>query len=125
MFVNRCTAPPHVRGSDIAGATMASQTYLCRDLGSTEQSLPAKRYWGFLGEDPGAEHHTLADSLFNTDFHDFDWQHQPRGRAQPHDADRPARPRELQEPDMLRSEAARGLSGRGARPMRRASSSVA
>jgi Thaumatin family len=73
VFVNRCSAPLQVRGSDIEGGTVASGAYVCRDLGSAEESLPAKRYWGFLTEDPGAEHHTLAEFTFNTDFQDFDW----------------------------------------------------
>jgi len=73
VFINRCGAPLEVRGSDIEGASLAADSYACRDLGSDVEALSAKRYWGFVGEDPGAEHHTLAEFTFNTDFNDFDW----------------------------------------------------
>ncbi|MFT3921553.1 MAG: thaumatin family protein [Myxococcales bacterium] len=73
VFINRCSSALHVRGSDIAGATVAPQSYACRDLGTAKETLSAKRYWGFLADDPGAEHYTLAEFTFNTDFHDFDW----------------------------------------------------
>lgn len=43
------------------------------DIGSATEVLSSKRYWGFVGEDPGAEHHSLAEFTFNTDFNDFDW----------------------------------------------------
>jgi hypothetical protein len=73
VFINRCASPLEVRGSDIEGATIPVGAFVCRDLGTAEEPLSAKRYWGFLGEDPGAEHHTLAEFTFNTDFNDFDW----------------------------------------------------
>jgi hypothetical protein len=73
IFANHCGGPLSVRGSDIAGATLAPGETACRDLGTADETLSAKRYWGYLGEDPGAEHHTLAEFTFNTDFQDFDW----------------------------------------------------
>jgi hypothetical protein len=73
VFVNGCTAPLTFRGSDIDGGTLAPGAHACVDIGSDVEALSAKRYWGFLGEDPGAEHHTLAEFTFNTDFNDFDW----------------------------------------------------
>lgn len=73
VFVNHCASPLQVRGSDIEGATLAVGESVCRDLGTADEPLSAKRYWGFLGDDPGAEHHTLAEFTFNTDFNDFDW----------------------------------------------------
>lgn len=73
VFVNRCASTLTVRGSDIPEATIATGAFACQDIGTATETLSAKRYWGFLGEDPGAEHHTLAEFTFNTDFHDFDW----------------------------------------------------
>lgn len=73
VFVNRCAAPIEVRGSDIADASVPAGEFACRDLGGVDDEIASKRYWGFHGEDPGAEHHTLAEFTFNTDFNDFDW----------------------------------------------------
>jgi len=73
VFVNDCAAPVSFRGSDIDGGTLEPGAAACVDIGSDVESLSAKRYWGFRGEDPGAEHHTLAELTFNTDFNDFDW----------------------------------------------------
>ena len=72
-FVNGCAKSVSFRGSDIAGATLTPGAFQCVDIGSDVEALSAKRYWGFSGEDPGAEHHTLAELTFNTDFNDFDW----------------------------------------------------
>jgi hypothetical protein len=73
VFVNRCPVPITVRGSEIEDASVAAGEFVCRDIGSAAEELSSKRYWGFSGEDPGAEHHTLAEFTFNTDFNDFDW----------------------------------------------------
>lgn len=73
MFINRCASAVEVRGSDIEAASVAAGAFVCRELGTDVDELPAKRYWGFIGADPGAEHHTLAEFTFNTDFNDFDW----------------------------------------------------
>jgi len=73
VFVNRCTAPVTFRGSDIEGGELAPGSFRCVDIGSATEVLSAKRYWGFIGEDPGGEHHTLAEFTFNTDFNDLDW----------------------------------------------------
>ena len=73
VFVNGCASALTFRGSDIDGGTVAPGGQACVDIGSDVEELSAKRYWGFLGEDPGAEHHTLAEFTFNTDFNDFDW----------------------------------------------------
>ena len=73
VFVNHCASPLEMRGSDIEGATIAPGGFVCRDLGTATEELSSKRYWGFIGEDPGGEHHTLAEFTFNTDFNDFDW----------------------------------------------------
>jgi len=72
-FVNGCSRSVTFRGSDIDGGTLAPGAFACVDIGSDVESLSAKRYWGFSGEDPGAEHHSLAEFTFNTDFNDFDW----------------------------------------------------
>ena len=73
VFVNGCTDTVTFRGSDIEGGMLAPGAASCVDVGSDVEALSAKRYWGFRGEDPGAEHHSLAEFTFNTDFYDFDW----------------------------------------------------
>ena len=73
LFINGCRAPVTFRGSDIAGGVLAPGAASCVDIGSDVDELSSKRYWGFRGEDPGAEHHSLAEFTFNTDFNDFDW----------------------------------------------------
>jgi len=73
VFVNRCPVSITVRGSDIDDASVGAGEFACRDIGSATEELSSKRYWGFSGDDPGAEHHTLAEFTFNTDFNDFDW----------------------------------------------------
>lgn len=73
VFVNRCPVSITVRGSDIEDASVGAGEFVCRDIGSATEELSSKRYWGFSGDDPGAEHHTLAEFTFNTDFNDFDW----------------------------------------------------
>lgn len=72
-FINACAGTLEVRGSDIEAASVPSGGVACRNIGTATETLSAKRYWGFIGEDPGGEHHTLAEFTFNTDFHDFDW----------------------------------------------------
>jgi len=73
VFVNGCSAAVEFRGSDITGGKLEPGAASCVDIGSDVEALSAKRYWGFRGEDPGAEHHSLAEFTFNTDFNDFDW----------------------------------------------------
>ena len=73
VFVNHCAKAVTFEGSDIDGKTLAPGSAACVDIGSDTEALSAKRYWGFSGDDPGAEHHTLAEFTFNTDFNDFDW----------------------------------------------------
>jgi hypothetical protein len=73
VFVNGCSERVDFRGSDIEGGALTPGAASCVDIGSDVESLSAKRYWGFRGEDPGAERHSLAEFTFNTDFNDFDW----------------------------------------------------
>ena len=73
VFVNGCSTTLTFRGSDIEGGTLAPAASRCVEIGSDVEPLSSKRYWGFRAEDPGPEHHTLAEFTFNTDFHDFDW----------------------------------------------------
>lgn len=73
VFVNRCDGPVTYRGSDIEGGEIAPSALACVDIGSATEALSSKRYWGWVGSDPGGEHHTLAEFTFNTDFNDFDW----------------------------------------------------
>ncbi len=72
-FVNRCGSAVTFAGSDLEGGTLAPGAFACADIGTDAEELPAKRYWGYVGEDPGAERHTLAEFTFNTDSYDFDW----------------------------------------------------
>lgn len=72
-FVNGCAKAVTFQGSDITGGTLAPGAFACVDIGSDVAALNSKRYWGFSGDDPGAEHHSLAEFTFNTDFQNFDW----------------------------------------------------
>jgi hypothetical protein len=72
-FVNGCSSTVTYEGSDIDSGTLSPGSVECVDIGTDVEELSAKRYWGFTGEDPGAEHHSLAEFTFNTDFYDFDW----------------------------------------------------
>lgn len=72
-FVNQCDRAVSFRGSNIEGGELAPGEVTCVDIGSAEEPINSKRYWGYVGQDPGGEHHTLAEFTFNTDFYDFDW----------------------------------------------------
>ena len=73
VFVNGCSQAVTFRGSDIAGGPLAPGAFACVDVGTATEAISSKRYWGFTGTDPGAEHYTLAEFTFNTDFYDLDW----------------------------------------------------
>ncbi|HSC88320.1 MAG TPA: thaumatin family protein, partial [Polyangiaceae bacterium] len=73
VFVNGCNRALEYRGSDMPGGTLQPGAFACVDVGSNVETISSKRYWGFIDEDPGGEHHTLAKFTFNTDFYDFDW----------------------------------------------------
>lgn len=73
VFVNRCARAVTFAGSDITGATLPPGAFACVDVGNDKDPINSKRYWGWPGEDPGPERHTLAEFTFNTDFQDFDW----------------------------------------------------
>lgn len=72
-FVNGCDEAVSARGSNDVAAELEPGAHVCVTLGSDVEPLSSLRYWGFIGEDPGGEHHSLAEFTFNTDFHDFDW----------------------------------------------------
>ena len=72
-FVNRCQPPITIQGSDVEAQTVTSGAFVCVTIGSDVEPLSSRRYWGWVGADPGSEHHTLAEFTFNTDFNDFDW----------------------------------------------------
>jgi hypothetical protein len=72
-FVNLCEQALTFAGSDIQTGSIEPGGHQCVDIGSATQTLSSKRYWGFVSEDPGAEHRSLAEFTFNTDFNDFDW----------------------------------------------------
>jgi hypothetical protein len=73
VLVNGCAGPLSVRGSNGVAGELLGGEHLCVELGTALEPLSSLRYWGFMGEDPGSEHYTLAEFTFNTDFHDFDW----------------------------------------------------
>ena len=73
VFVNGCDKPVTFAGSDSVGGSLAPGAVRCVDLGTAADALSAKRYWGYVGADPGAGRYSLAEFTFNTDFHDFDW----------------------------------------------------
>jgi hypothetical protein len=72
-FVNKCQGTLSFRGSDIEGGDLAPGEHACRDVGDTTTEIPAIRFWGFIGMDPGGEKYTLAELTLNTSFNDFDW----------------------------------------------------
>jgi hypothetical protein len=72
-LVNHCTETLSFAGSDIQGGELAPGEHACRDVGSDVESIPAIRFWGYIGQDPGGERYTLAELTLNTDFNDFDW----------------------------------------------------
>ncbi len=72
-FVNQCDATLAFRGSKITGGELLPGEHACRDVGNAVESIPAIRFWGFIGMDPGGEKYTLAELTLNTDFNDFDW----------------------------------------------------
>ncbi len=73
VFVNGCAGSLSVQGSELDEQSIEPGEYVCVDIGSAAETLSSKRYWGFVGDDPGPERHTLAEFTFNTDFNDFDW----------------------------------------------------
>jgi hypothetical protein len=73
VLVNGCASKLSVRGSNGVTGELLPGEHLCVDLGTDVEPLNSLRYWGFMGEDPGGEHHTLAEMTLNTDFNDFDW----------------------------------------------------
>jgi hypothetical protein len=73
VLVNGCASNLSVRGSNGVAEELSPGEHRCVDLGTDIEPLNSLRYWGFIGEDPGGEHHTLAEMTLNTDFYDFDW----------------------------------------------------
>jgi hypothetical protein len=72
-MVNHCGEPLSFAGSDIEGGLLQPGDHACRDVGDAVTELPAIRFWGYIGMDPGGERYTLAELTLNTDFNDFDW----------------------------------------------------
>jgi hypothetical protein len=72
-MINHCSEPLTIAGSDIEGALLQPGDHACRDVGDAVTELPAIRFWGYIGMDPGGERYTLAELTLNTDFNDFDW----------------------------------------------------
>jgi hypothetical protein len=72
-FINKCQGTLEFRGSKIEGGQLKTGEHACRDVGDTKTEIPAIRFWGYIGEDPGGERYTLAELTLNTSFNDFDW----------------------------------------------------
>jgi hypothetical protein len=72
-FANRCAKAVTFRGSDDVSGSLSSGEVACIDIGTATEALSSKRYWGWIGTDPGSGRHTLAEFTFNTDFYDMDW----------------------------------------------------
>jgi hypothetical protein len=72
-LINKCTDTLSFRGSKIEGGDLAPGEHACRDVGDDKTGIPAIRFWGYIGQDPGPERYTLAELTLNTDFNDFDW----------------------------------------------------
>ncbi|WP_257456897.1 RICIN domain-containing protein [Archangium lipolyticum] len=76
-FINRCGFEVNFAGNNITGGLLGSGQEACRTIGSVTAYMPTKRYWGFRkGEDPGFEHHSLAEFGFNEVFYSYtswDW----------------------------------------------------
>jgi hypothetical protein len=72
-LINHCQGSLSYRGSGLTGGELAPGEHACEHVGNTVESIPAIRFWGFIGPDPGGERYTLAELTLNTDFNDFDW----------------------------------------------------
>jgi hypothetical protein len=72
-LINHCGEALTFAGSDIEGGLLQPGEHACRDVGDAVMELPAIRFWGYIGMDPGGERYTLAELTLNTDFNDFDW----------------------------------------------------
>jgi hypothetical protein len=72
-FINKCQGMLEFRGSKIEGGQLKPGEHACRDVGDAKTEIPAIRFWGYIGEDPGGERYTLAELTLNTSFNDFDW----------------------------------------------------
>ena len=73
VFTNHCDDALTFEGSNIESGLLQHEQSECRTLGSASEAISAIRFWGYIGENPGGEHHTLAEMTLNTDFYDFDW----------------------------------------------------
>jgi hypothetical protein len=76
-FINKCSFEVNFAGNNITGGLLGTGQEACRSIGSVTTYMPTKRYWGFRrGEDPGFEHHSLAEFGFNEVFYSYtswDW----------------------------------------------------
>ena len=72
-FINKCQGTLSFRGTEIEAGELAPGEHACRDVGNAALEIPAIRFWGFIGMDPGGEKYTLAELTLNTSFNDFDW----------------------------------------------------
>jgi hypothetical protein len=76
-FINKCGFNVTFAGNNISGGNLASGAEACRTIGSNTDHMISKRYWGFRqGEDPGFEHHSLAEFGFNENafgYASWDW----------------------------------------------------
>ena len=76
-FINKCSFSVTFAGNNISGGNLGSGAEACRTIGSNTEHMISKRYWGFRqGEDPGFEHHSLAEFGFNENvfgYSSWDW----------------------------------------------------
>lgn len=76
-FINRCSFRVNFAGNNISGGLLSSGGEACRTIGANTDHMITKRYWGFReGNDPGYEHHSLAEFGFNEVFYNhtsWDW----------------------------------------------------
>lgn len=72
-FVNGCSKTLTFAGSDIKGGLVEPGAFACVEIGNATDTISSKRYWGYVGQDPGGGRVSLAEFTFNTDFNDFDW----------------------------------------------------
>jgi hypothetical protein len=69
-FINRCGVRVHFAGNGgMASGSLAPNEAACRTIGGNQEHMISRRYWGWRdGQDPGAEHHSLAEFGFNENF---------------------------------------------------------
>jgi hypothetical protein len=73
MVVNQCDKPLSFRSNAGDAGELLPGAQACHDLGNTTDVIPAVRYWGYTGVDPGAGRHSLAVLELNTTYQALDF----------------------------------------------------